>query len=254
MQLNKRTLKIAGHRVTNMTGPPESSPARAIKRYSFLRRQLAGCPTPHLEPEHAQGAARRGRRQGPRDPAERTRYRDRRRLRTVGRQDLPRRRDGTAGYEGACGRLRASLWCRPARGGIQELAATVTSCAHPLAKSGREGWGTLNIWTYSERVGHPPNGYSKSTGCACHWDATGNSPTSSRRAADREKRPPKKAVNPPLRQRGCHGAGGVETYGKTRCRSSPGIGWWPHDRNFFRTRLRPHFDSGYAAFNGYFRA
>jgi hypothetical protein len=41
MQLNKRTLQIAGHRVTNMTGPPESSPARAIKCYSFLRRQLA---------------------------------------------------------------------------------------------------------------------------------------------------------------------------------------------------------------------
>ena len=110
MQLNKRTLKIAGHRVTNMTGPPESSPARAIKRYSFLRRQLAGCPTPHLEPEHAQSSARRGRRQSPRDSAERTRYRDRRRLRAVGRQGLQSWRDGTAGHERTCGRLRDSLW------------------------------------------------------------------------------------------------------------------------------------------------
>ena len=46
MQLNKRTLKIAGHSVSNMTGPLESSPLKPFKRFSFLRRQLAKLTRP----------------------------------------------------------------------------------------------------------------------------------------------------------------------------------------------------------------
>ncbi len=45
MQLNKRTLKIAGHSVSKMTGPLESSP-KPFKRFSFLRRQLAKLTRP----------------------------------------------------------------------------------------------------------------------------------------------------------------------------------------------------------------
>ncbi len=74
----------------------------------------------HLEPEHAQGAARRGRRQSPRDPAERARHRDRRRLRATGRQSLPHRRHGPAGDEGACGRFRGAIRRCSARSGVQE--------------------------------------------------------------------------------------------------------------------------------------